>query len=581
MLKMNDLVCSTNSFVSKIQQLFVKNSVFILLLFFLNFTIGALYTIALETPLFVVIKLPMAFVSIFFISYLIACLREWIPGKFLKQCVTWASLLISALLFITEMFVFFNFKTIFNASTIQIFLETNGREAHEFIQNYLSLEFLGIVLLLVILFYLVFKIRKKIEKGITSLFSFRLSAWMLLLLLIGGGGVFGFAEYRCFFNSLISYRIMSPFQRLVHSYTLVQSDFKAYDELLANLQKDPPQITENASTIQNIVLILGESLSRNHMSLYAYDKPTNPLLTALREKGELIRFNNVVSPSLSTLDVMSRVLTFYDNDSNQEWYKYDILVDVMKEAGYKTFWFSNQESFGIFGNLPAALASRCDYHKFVSVKNMQEQYGDFDENLLPLLDAQMDSLGKKNFMVIHLLGSHFRYINRYPESFNKFSGKDVDLPYNSYKKSLVAEYDNSVLYNDFVINEIINRFKDKEAVVLYFSDHAEEVYDFRDNNSRSAELFSGYMVEIPFLFWTSGIFRENYPEKVSLILSSVNRSYMTDDVIHTILDLADIKTPSFIPAKSVINPAYDENRKRLILGHDYDATENKGVLLND
>ena len=197
---MNDLVCSTNSFVSKIQQLFVKNSVFILLLFFLNFTIGALYTIALETPLFVVIKLPMAFVSIFFISYLIACLREWIPGKFLKQCVTWASLLISALLFITEMFVFFNFKTIFNASTIQIFLETNGREAHEFIQNYLSLEFLGIVLLLVILFYLVFKIRKKIEKGITSLFSFRLSAWMLLLLLIGGGGVFGFAEYRCFFN---------------------------------------------------------------------------------------------------------------------------------------------------------------------------------------------------------------------------------------------------------------------------------------------------------------------------------------------------------------------------------------------
>ena len=46
---------------------------------------------------------------------------------------------------------------------------------------------------------------------------------------------------------------------------------------------------------------------------------------------------------------------------------------------------------------------------------------------------------------------------------------------------------------------------------------------------------------------------------------------MTDDMIHTIMDLLDIRTAEFNPAKSVINPSFDRSRKRMIHGRNYDT----------
>jgi heptose-I-phosphate ethanolaminephosphotransferase len=62
-----------------------------------------------------------------------------------------------------------------------------------------------------------------------------------------------------------------------------------------------------------------------------------------------------------------------------------------------------------------------------------------------------------------------------------------------------------------------------------------------------------------------------YPQKWSAINAAVNRPYMTDDMIHTVLDIADIKTTEYDPAKSVINPAFDASRPRMVQGRNYDT----------
>jgi len=79
------------------------------------------------------------------------------------------------------------------------------------------------------------------------------------------------------------------------------------------------------------------------------------------------------------------------------------------------------------------------------------------------------------------------------------------------------------------------------------------------------------MLEIPMIIWASDKFKEKYPEKWQRIQAAVNRPYMTDDMIYTVLDLADIKTPEFNPAKSIVNPGFDATRKRMNQGRDYDT----------
>ena len=79
------------------------------------------------------------------------------------------------------------------------------------------------------------------------------------------------------------------------------------------------------------------------------------------------------------------------------------------------------------------------------------------------------------------------------------------------------------------------------------------------------------MVEIPFLIYTSDKFIKNYPEKVESIKNSVDKPYMTDDLIHTILEIADIKTSEFDETRSIINKNFNDKRKRITGGKDYDT----------
>ena len=47
--------------------------------------------------------------------------------------------------------------------------------------------------------------------------------------------------------------------------------------------------------------------------------------------------------------------------------------------------------------------------------------------------------------------------------------------------------------------------------------------------------------------------------------------YMTDDMIHTVMDLADIKTAEFDPTRSIVNDKFNAQRPRIFDGMDYDT----------
>ena len=136
-----------------------------------------------------------------------------------------------------------------------------------------------------------------------------------------------------------------------------------------------------------------------------YYLPNTPNLDALNEKGEISVFRDVVSPHSTTIAVLSKLFTFCNRESDQEWYHYNNLIDVMNAAGYKTHWLSNQETSGVWGNVAQIYAAHSDVSAFTRIRDSREDYGIVDGELFPLIDDAIANRSEdKNFYVVHLMG---------------------------------------------------------------------------------------------------------------------------------------------------------------------------------
>ncbi len=297
------------------------------------------------------------------------------------------------------------------------------------------------------------------------------------------------------------------------------------------------------------VLILGESLGRHHMSLYGYPRQTNPELEKMR--NDLLIMNNAWSAYPNTVDALKSILTFVDLDHNSP-DRLISLVKIMKSAGYKTFWISNQIPMDKRGSIATSLGHASDEKKFLNFGGFRKPH--FDEDIFEPLEKFLKDEANKKFIVIHLYGNHAKYNQRYTKDFEKFKGGiDGKSEKHSY---YINEYDNSVMYNDFIVSRLFKLMKSKNTVgtATYLPDHGEEVYDFRDLKGHTPATPSTMMFNIPLLLWGS---QEFVRDKVySAIEKNRDTYFVSDDLIHTLIELYEIKTPLFNPSKSLSYPNY-------------------------
>lgn len=546
--------------VGRAQRFFSKNAGFIFLFFLVNY-----FTMAWSLAKLDRIEVMVGYgFTLFLASFMVTALLQQLRRPLFIRLVKALLIVICFVPFFIESFVMYNYQALIGAGIVNSILETNSQEAVEFLHMYIGVkECAAVAVALVVLFYCRrFRVLSRIH------ISRRVQSRILALVLLVS---FGYAVRMTFVYTAFFFDDILPIQRVYASTSVAVKNMQAYHKLSSQLSTDI-QITENQSTIQNIVFILGESTNRNHMHLYGYNLPNTPNLDALNEKGELGVFRNVVSPHSTTIAVLSKLFTFCDHESDKDWYEYNNLIDVMNTAGYKTHWLSNQESSGIWGNIAQIYAEHSTMHKFTRIRDSHDDYGILDEELFPLIDdAIVNRSPDRNFYVTHLMGGHGLYYNRYPYSFNKFTADDISLDISPRYREIVAQYDNALYYNDYIVSNIIEKFRDKEALVIYVPDHGEAVYDEGGFAGHIEENPNRHMIEIPVIMWASPSFREKYPEKWAEIQAAVDRPYMTDDMIHTVLDLADIHTPEYDPAKSIVNRAFDASRPRIFNDLNYDT----------
>jgi hypothetical protein len=181
--------------------------------------------------------------------------------------------------------------------------------------------------------------------------------------------------------------------------------------------------------------------------------------------------------------------------------------------------------------------------------------------------------------IFHLKGQHVDYRTRYPKKQTKFWRGSYQRPeLSDRERQILAHYDNAVLYNDSIVDQIISRFEDRNAVIIYVPDHGEECYEGnvhfygRMHSTEITKRLAREEFDIPFWIWCSHSYMVAHPETYNRIVRAKNRRYMTDALPHLLLSIAGIGTKVYRPELDLISDEYDEHRPRILKNTtDYDA----------
>lgn len=441
------------------------------------------------------------------------------------------------------------FSAIFSASTIFILLETNIAEAKEFLQFYLSLPIIFYFVCLVLFGIGFYKIMNKWFKPIFIVKKIRLIL------------VIPFFLSLCFlsYTNLIKFNFPYALCEASLSYWSEQQKIASYDiDKKEGEFSNVKHLSKNKKAIY--VLVIGESTTRSHLGVYGHYRETTPNLTALRD--ELFIYDNVISPHAYSIGSLKKILTLNNFEQSSE----SSIVQLFNQAGFKTFWLSNQRPIGYSESLITKASKAADVYHYTNTAKTSF-VTPYDEILFPHLEEALNDPSDKKFIVLHILGTHLRYKDRFPKEFEKFTAK----PRSKFNSDLALKrrnnYDNAVLYNDYFVSEVISKVKDKleESYVIYISDHGEELYGVRDFAGHLDDNPTKTMFEIPFILWKSEKFIENH----NLSFES-NRPYVLDDFIHSLSDLSKIKFDELELQKSIFSEEFKFKKRIVGMGIDFD-----------
>lgn len=450
----------------------------------------------------------------------------------------------------------------FSQSVIFVMFESNSAEAGEYFSQYFSVGLCLALVLYTVVAVLLWKRLRPVTLSVRSRVP-------VVILLLAANLVYPFykqlvTQQRSFADAVEKVQLRMepavPWQ-LVVGYQQYRQQLDNMQKLLEQNASLPPlqHLEDNSGDApRTLVLVLGESTTREHMHLYGYNRETTPNLDALAASDSgLTVFQNVVSPRPYTIEVMQQILTFGDQQHPDRFMTDPSLINLMKQAGYKTFWITNQQTMTKRNTMLTTFSQQTDAPVYLNNQRNQNA-SQYDDVVLAPFEKALQDPAQKKFIIVHLLGTHMDYRYRYPEAYEHFKDRQgVPDKLTSDQVETYNFYDNAVRYNDYVVSSLIKRYSAStpNGFLMYLSDHGEDVYSSgkHDRLGRNEGDPTRPMYTIPFLVWTSPSWQAANPRDLK---SMTNRAYSSSHLIHTLSDLAGLSYDRYEPAKSLVNPEF-------------------------
>lgn len=424
--------------------------------------------------------------------------------------------------------------------TMASILETNGTEAF----GVLSETILTILGILAISVFLILMSQRELKEGFISR---KASVILLIFYWIVAIPAISYWKIKVlkYEDFIANFPVIAANSVIASNFPLVYGDistFIAYQHEMhqmrkfLQLEKSLPEgisFDPERESPQKLFFVIGESAGRHRMSLYGYHKETTPFFDSLLvvEPTPLRAYHEAYAPASITRDALRLVLSFATPLEAKPFFENYNIVDLANMAGYETVWISNQDRVG----------ESDSYIGFVSAKAKESYYEkDFIKEDFKLLSYVNEAYkpGKKQFFIIHLLGSHVPYSERYDKV------DEQALPALPGEKFITTEYDRTIHHTDRLMRDLYQIVKqDSSSVLYYFSDHAELV----ENGGHGVMKFERGLFDIPLVtINNSSLPIDSIVQRYIPIfspISSSNSIYILSEMMgYTITDRAVEKT---------------------------------------
>ena len=424
-------------------------------------------------------------------------------------------------------------NSLISSDIIIALAQTNGAEGAEFFVSNVNYKWLLALLFLIAVIYINCKAYENLtcdpKAKVTTSFS-------IAIILIGS--IF-LAIPRI---DYLPFAVVKVTSRQLDNFALYKQQKGVRLQKLSTLTslKLNPDVDKDGNLF---VLVIGESQSASHIQAYGYQKATTPkLVERLKEPNHLL-FNNVFSSWPQTVQALSYALTNANQYNQVEVSDAYSLIEIARAVGFDTYWLSNQRKYGMY-ETPITVISSTANHEIWTNGSAKMEGVFFDEELvnrLPKVDPNKNTL-----IIIHLMGSHQKYEKRVPKEFRQFTGAD----------EVVASYDNSILYTDYVVDEIYNKAKKNPAfkALVYFSDHGEEPHVVGGHDPVNVTY---QMLKVPLFVYLSDSYRKNHLNLFESLKSNEHKYFSNDLIFDLMVSLMRIEgAPNFEESLNLSSKKY-------------------------
>lgn len=441
-------------------------------------------------------------------------------------------------------------------------LETNKSEFFEFLRS-------GFVVRGIMIMGLLIAVPIILQKFIGKKTFHQKNKWLYLILLILIIISFHVSKINMP-NQREKYSGIFAYYPLREMLTLKQFLFNF--QFYSNQYDNFTHASDSIASLNNIngILIIGEATRRNSLSLYGSPHKTTPFLDKLSKqyRENIAVYSDAISAATFTSVSVPSLLSLGITKNFNHIYMSPSIYDILNCLGYETILISNQAKKGLYDSLVTTFMRHNRVKTYI--KEMGYKY---DENLLPFFYETIDKVDdEKKFITLHLMGSHFRYKNRYPESQQYFT-PDTHL----------HNYLNSVRYTDYIIGEIFSAIKNRKEpyIIFYTSDHGEYVNDDGDNiYGHGFKKLTLNEIEVPFFIIFNNAFISEYPAVVFMLKKRTKNQVSHDNVSHTILGILNAKNLKYYNSEyDLVSTEFNEH-KRFIVDRGLDVLDVDKVLFN-
>lgn len=333
---------------------------------------------------------------------------------------------------------------------------------------------------------------------------------------------------------------------------------------------------------QVYVLVIGETARADRFSLNGYARAQSPFLANI---DNVIPLTNIVSAWSFTKGAVPAMLTPALSSAHGKRQYAKSLVSAFREAGFRSYWISNQLPMGMRETEISHYAREADKAVFLNQSmRLERQPGLYDGNLLAPFRQLLSTKEEKQFFVLHLLGAHDAYEKRYPPEFDFFKPSLLSLHNPDYhdrrnKREVNNSYDNAMRYTDYVLSRLIEAIKQEHAVatLVYSADHGETLFDGECHRSGHG---SAAKQEFPIaaMVWVSDEYKQQWPDKLRHLRAHAAKPITAQSILPTALDLAAIDSDYLDPNLSLANPAFKAGKRWVNSSGlvDWDASTTKG-----